>query len=73
MGLIDLKKEGTLIKRLISLSALGLTLVIAIMIGFGIGYYLDLKFNTKPWLTLTFFLLVWLQVFGQCSKRCLKR
>jgi len=49
------KEESEWIKRILSLSALGATLVIATMIGFGIGYYLDSRFGTKPWLTLVFF------------------
>lgn len=56
MGLIEFKKEAGLLRRIISLSAIGMTLVFATMIGFGIGYYLDSKLNTKPWLTLAFFL-----------------
>ena len=56
MRLIKDRQEAGLIKRVISLSAVGLTLVIATMIGFGIGYYLDNQFGTKPWLTLAFFL-----------------
>ena len=50
------RQQAGLIKRVISLSAVGLTLVIATMIGFGLGYYLDNRFGTKPWLTLAFFL-----------------
>ncbi len=49
------KKDTGWLKRIVSLSALGMTLVIATMMGFGIGYYLDSKFGTKPWLTLAFF------------------
>ncbi len=52
-----IKGESGWLKRIISLSALGMTLVIATMIGFGIGYYLDTKFGTRPWLTLIFFLV----------------
>lgn len=33
-------------------SAVGLEMVIATMIGFGIGWWLDSKFDTKPWLSL---------------------
>jgi len=30
----------------------GLTLVVATVIGLGVGYYLDRWLGTKPWLTL---------------------
>ncbi len=56
MGPVKDKRDSGWLKRIVSLSALGMTLVIATMIGFGIGYYLDSRFGTKPWLTLAFFL-----------------
>lgn len=34
------------------LSTVGLAFVFAIALGFGGGYWLDLKLGTKPWLTL---------------------
>jgi ATP synthase protein I len=36
---------------------LGASIVFAIFIGFGIGYWLDGKLGTFPWLTIIFFLL----------------
>jgi ATP synthase protein I len=36
---------------------LGASIVFAIFIGFGIGYWLDGKVGTTPWLTIVFFLL----------------
>ncbi len=36
---------------------LGASIVFAIFIGFGIGYWLDSKLGTFPWLTIIFFLL----------------
>jgi ATP synthase protein I len=57
MGPNNFREDSGWIKRIVSLSALGLTLVIATMIGFAIGYYLDSKLGTKPWLTLAFFLI----------------
>jgi ATP synthase protein I len=36
---------------------LGASIVFAIFIGFGIGYWLDSKLGSSPWLTIVFFLL----------------
>ena len=36
---------------------LGASIVFAIFIGFGIGYWLDSKLGSFPWLTIVFFLL----------------
>jgi len=33
-------------------SSLGLQVALSIFIGLGLGYYLDGKFDTSPWLTL---------------------
>jgi len=55
MGPVKYKRDSGWLKRIISLSALGMTLVIATMIGFALGYYLDTRFGTKPWLSLVFF------------------
>jgi len=38
-------------------SSVGLTLVLATVIGFGIGYGLDRWLGTKPWLMLLFTIL----------------
>ena len=46
-----------LYKNLARYSAIGLEMGFAVAIGFGIGYYLDRSFNTKPWLTVIFFLI----------------
>ena len=39
-------------KALGELSSVGLTLVLATVIGLGAGYYADRWLGTKPWLTL---------------------
>jgi ATP synthase protein I len=39
-------------KALGELSSIGLTLVLATVIGLGAGYYADRWLGTKPWLTL---------------------
>ncbi len=36
---------------------IGVELVAALMVGVGIGYFLDLWLGTKPWLMLVFFIL----------------
>ncbi|RMF91396.1 MAG: AtpZ/AtpI family protein [Nitrospinota bacterium] len=43
------------------LSIVGIQLVLSTMIGFGIGYWLDQKLQTGPWLSLLFLL------FGICA------
>lgn len=45
------------IRRMLVLSTIGFTIVIATVIGLAIGLYLDNLFGTSPWLTLLFFLL----------------
>ncbi len=52
----EFKREGSLIKVLTRLSAIGLTLVFCIFIGLGIGILIDRKFNTSPWGMLGFLL-----------------
>ena len=52
----DMKKENIRwLKELAFFSSIGLSLVLSIFIGLGIGVYLDRKvFHTTPWLTLIF-------------------
>ncbi|MEW6266450.1 MAG: AtpZ/AtpI family protein [Thermodesulfobacteriota bacterium] len=38
-------------------STMGLSLVLATVIGLAAGYYLDKLFGTKPWLTMIFLIL----------------
>ena len=47
----DLKKT---IKALGYLSTMGLAMGLSLAIGALVGYYLDRKFGTDPWLTLIF-------------------
>lgn len=44
-----------LIRNLGFLSAVGMAMAISIALGALIGYYLDEKFGTKPWLFIVFF------------------
>ncbi|MDR3203478.1 MAG: AtpZ/AtpI family protein [Deltaproteobacteria bacterium] len=41
-----------LIKAMSTASSIGLSLVIAIVLGFVTGWWLDSRLGTKPWLTL---------------------
>jgi len=43
-----------LIRTLGYLSTVGMAMALSIGIGAGIGYYLDKKFGTQPWLLLIF-------------------
>ena len=45
------------IKELAYYSSLGLSVVLAIVIGLAIGVYLDKRFDTLPWCTLIFLVL----------------
>jgi ATP synthase protein I len=49
-------KEETkkLFRELWFYSSLSFSIALSIVIGLGIGYWLDMKFNTSPWLTLIF-------------------
>ena len=39
------------------LSTIGMSFVFALVLGFGGGYWLDLQFGTKPWLSFLGFFL----------------
>ncbi len=51
------EKDRNLMRMLGVLSTVGLTLVLATVIGFFIGHKLDQWFGTSPWLTVLFLLL----------------
>jgi ATP synthase protein I len=51
------KRDWRYIRELAYFSSLGLQVALSIFIGFGIGRYLDKRFDTDPWLTVVFFLL----------------
>jgi ATP synthase protein I len=42
--------------RLLRLSSVGIEMGVAVAIGWGIGYWLDQRFGTKPWLMIVFLL-----------------
>ncbi len=43
-----------MIRTLGQLSTVGLAMALSIALGAGIGYYLDKRFETKPWLFFVF-------------------
>ena len=51
------EKDRKLLRMLGALSTVGITLVVATVIGYLIGHYLDGRYGTTPWLTLVFLLL----------------
>jgi len=51
------KRDWRYIRELAYYSSLGLQVALSILIGYGIGTYLDSKFRTGPWLTVVFFVL----------------
>lgn len=48
------KETKQYIKQITSASTVGLSIVFAIFIGLGIGYWLDTRLGTWPWLTMIF-------------------
>lgn len=48
------KKEDGLYRQIGSLSTIGINLVVATLVGFGMGYYMDKWFGTKPILMIIF-------------------
>jgi ATP synthase protein I len=51
------KRDWRYIRELAYFSSLGLQIALSIFIGFGVGRYLDKRFDTDPWLTVVFFFL----------------
>jgi ATP synthase protein I len=51
----DDKKEGA--RAMLAYSSLGIEMGLSVVIGIGIGYYLDSYFGTKPVLTIIFMFL----------------
>jgi len=47
------EKDRKLFRTLGALSTVGITLVVSTVIGYYAGHYLDGRFGTTPWLTLT--------------------
>jgi ATP synthase protein I len=48
------EKDKRLIKQVFHLSSIGMSMVLAIVIGLFAGILLDRKFDTAPWLTFIF-------------------
>ena len=46
------KEDKRLLFRILNLSAVGFSMVLAIFIGLAIGVYIDKTFGTHPWATL---------------------
>ena len=65
-------KGGRWLKELVNLSSLGLALVIATMMGFGLGVYVDHRFHTNPWGSLVGLLLGLASGFYTLVKESLK-
>jgi len=50
------KRPGTFVGQAARLSTIGIELVVSTVVGLAIGWYLDEKFETSPWLTIIFLL-----------------
>jgi ATP synthase protein I len=48
------KETKKLFRELWFYSSLSFSIALSIVIGLGLGYWLDKKFDTSPWLTLIF-------------------
>ncbi|NTU42487.1 MAG: AtpZ/AtpI family protein [Nitrospirales bacterium] len=53
----DDKPEKTLSRQFLEASSVGIYLVLATVVGFGMGYGLDRLLGTSPWLTIIFFIM----------------
>ena len=51
------EEDKGLLKRLVWLSSMGISMVVATFIGLYIGVYLDSIFSTKPWFTIIFLII----------------
>ncbi len=51
------EEDKGLLKRLVWLSSMGISMVVATFIGLYIGVYLDNVFSTRPWLTIIFLII----------------
>ena len=49
-----MKSRGKQVRELVVLSGLGIEVGAAVGIGAGLGYWLDQRFHTHPWLLLLF-------------------
>lgn len=49
--------DKPLLKQFLRASTVGLNIVIATLVGLGIGFYLDKYLGTRPWLTIIFLIL----------------
>ncbi|MDD2485834.1 MAG: AtpZ/AtpI family protein [bacterium] len=48
------RNRGVDYKGVIDAASVGIAMVLATVIGFGIGYVLDRRLGTEPWLTVLF-------------------
>lgn len=51
------EEDKGLLKRLVWLSSMGISMVVATFIGLYIGVYLDSVFSTRPWFTIIFLII----------------
>lgn len=51
------EEDKGLLKRLVWLSSMGISMVVATFIGLYIGVYLDNVFSTRPWFTIIFLII----------------
>ena len=51
------KETKKLFRELWYYSSLSFSIALAIVIGLGIGYWLDTRYDTSPWFTLVFLVL----------------
>ena len=51
------EEDKGLLKRLVWLSSVGISMVVATFIGLYIGVYLDNVFSTRPWFTIIFLII----------------
>lgn len=66
------KEKLKFFKRAALLSTVGINLVVTSIVGFLIGFWLDERFGTGPWLTIVFFILGITSGFLYLIRLCIK-
>lgn len=51
------EEDKGFLNKVVWLSSLGISMVLATFLGLYIGIYLDNKFSTKPWFTIIFLII----------------
>ncbi len=53
----DKREKAKELVRMANLSSIGIALILCTLIGYGMGYFIDKHFHTKPFCTIIFLIL----------------